>query len=615
MRFLLFTTFLYLAFLSGCGGGGSAAVSEIPSPLSSPATCGNGEIASATRPCRGRLTLPGIDNIPLSRISRTNAHMRRLWAATDYFSPVNGSREHGRLVRQTSCWSYIVECDDPEDRDSRPFTYFQNYSTAGDYEEIDYADAGLAPGSRTANAWFKRNIDNAAIRLVSLSIHPDGRGLVGQYGDALDFLVVQSAGNEASSEFPVRSGDPLFGGIKRAVDADKVVYVAGYDVNDNGDVVRHRRSSGCDTVSGACVWVPFLTPGIGPGTSFGTARVTAALASVLAVFPNTTPQNLGRLLKMSARSVPNLPNGLGVVDFTRLTTLDRNGEWRLVTSGGEFNSAVAPLQLNHVTLPGNAALASDFAISPDGGAVVFETVVKGAFARTTPNVLPGSRQQGGTPVVAGLGKGLTFRLSQPGAGLYAGGVYEYQPGNLFLSAGFGVRHDFFGLDDRYGYEPTLAYEANAGHRDLLFRISRQMTRGSKNGLVEWAQGTAVGFTARRSVALSEALRVEAALDLDKFAGGEAATVFGSLRMAESGWNRTLSVRLTHRPGPFATLTAAAELFVPADGADAFAAGVTLDVHFPHGTTQWFPGVVCRVAACGRRLRMAYDGRFWVHPSP
>ena len=357
-----------LFLLSGCDGGVSDELSQIPSPT----------------PRRGRLTLPGIDNIPLARISQTNAQMRGLWAATDHYSSVNGSREHGRLIRRTSCWSYIVECSDPEETASRPFTYFQNYNRAGDYQEIDYADAGLAVGSRHANAWFKREIDNAGIRLVSLSILPDGHGLVEQYGDALDFLVVHSAGNEKTDAFHVRPDDPLYNGIKHAVDADKVVYVAGYAVDGRGDIVRHPHSSGCDTVSSACVWVPFVTPGIGSGTSFGSPRVAAALASVLAVFPSTTHQNLAKMLKTSARKVTTLPNGLGVVDFTRLTTLDASGEWRLVNNSGEFNDAVAPLQLNHVTLPGNAAITSDFAISPDAGAVTFGTVLTGPSEEPRP---------------------------------------------------------------------------------------------------------------------------------------------------------------------------------------------------------------------------------------
>lgn len=504
--------------------------------------------------------------------------MRGLWAATDSYSSVNGSREHGRLIRRTSCWSYIAECEDPEETEARPFTYFQNYSRSGAYEEINYVAAGLAPRSRHATAWFKRELDNAGIRVASVSVLPDGYGLVGQYSDALDFLVVHSAGNESTSAFPVRPNDPFYSRIKRAADADKVVYVAGYAVTLRGDIVRHPRSSGCDTVSSACVWVPFVTPGVGAGTSFGSPRVAAALASVLAVFPNTTHQNLARMLKASARKVATLPNGLGVVDFTRLTTLDDSGEWRLVDNDGEFNDAVAPLRLNHVILPGNAAIASKFAISPDGEAVTFGTVLTGAFARTTPGVSGGFHGPG-SPVVAGVGEGLSFRLSQPDGDLYAGGVYRHEASNLFASAGVGVRDDFFGLDGRHGYDRTLGYEANAGHRDLFLRVSRQLAQGKENGLIKSAAGTAVGLTARRSFALSQDTRVGATLSLDKFAGGEARTVFGAVRMDASGWNRTLSVHLVHQPTPYAMLAAGAEVFSPAYGDDVFSAGVGLNVQF------------------------------------
>lgn len=583
MRLLLFTALLTaLSFLSGCGGGDAGEVSQIPSPILDPSdkTCGNGEVVPATQRCRGRSTLPGIGNIPLAKISRTNAQMRGLWAATDHYSSVNGSREHGRLIRRTSCWSYIVECDDPEETESRPFTYFQNYRRTGDYEEIDYVDAGLAsvPPHERANAWFKREIDNAGIRLASLSVLPDGRGLVGQYGDELDFLVIHSAGNEKTDAFPISPEEPLYGGVKRAMDADKVVYVAGYAVNALGEVVRHPRSSGCDTVSRACVWVPFVTPDVGAGTSFGAPRVAAALASVLAVFPNTTHQNLAKMLKTSVRKVSTLPNGLGVVDFTRLTTLDASGEWRLVNNKGEFNDAVMPMQLNHVTLPGNAAIASDFAISADGTAVTFGTVLKGTFERTRPSVSAGFRGHGNTRVAAGVGEGLSFQLAQPDGNLYAGGVYEHEPSNLFASAGFGIRNDFFGLDERYDYHRTLGYEANIGHRDLFFRVSRQMAQGRDNGLIESAAGTAIGFTARRSVAFPKGTQVGATLNLDKFAGGEAKTVFGTLRMGESGWNRTLAVHLVHRTSPHTMLTAGAEVFSPAHGDDVFTAGIGLKIH-------------------------------------
>ena len=592
MRTLLFTMLLtILSILTGCGGEFGEVV-QIPSATlgASDKTCGDGEVVPAEQPCRGRLTLPGIDNIPLASIVRTNGEMRRMWAVTDHYSSVNGASEHGRLIRQTSCWSYIVECDDPEETQSRPFTYFQNYKRGGDYEEIDYVDAGLGfvPPHERANAWFKREIDNAGIRLVSLSVLPDGHGLVGQYGDALDFLVIHSAGNEKTDAFPVSPEEPLYGGIGRATDADKVVYVAGYDVNARGAIVRHPRSSGCESVSSACVWAPFETPGVGAGTSFGAPRVAAALASVLAVFPNTTHQNLAKLLKTSARRVATLPNGLGVVDFTRLTMLDANGEWRLVDNRGAFNEAVAPLHLNHVTLPGNAAIASDFAISSDGEAVTFGTALTGAFGRTTPSVVAASHASG-PRVAAAIGEGFSLRLAQPDGDLYAGGMYEHEASNLFASAGFGIRNDFFGLDERHDYHRTLGYEANIGHRDLFVRISRQVSEGRDNGLIESAQGTAFGLTARQSFPLSEAMRIDTALNLDKFAGGEAKTVFGAVRMGDSGWNRTLSVHLVHRPGPHATFTAGAEVFSPAQGDEVFTAGVALNVQFgPASRRHAFP---------------------------
>ena len=579
MRTFLLTTLLAaLSLLSGCGGGGSDEVSQIPSPTLPPPsnkTCGNGEVVPNTQPCRGRLTLPGIDNIPLAAISRSNARMRGLWAATDHYSAVNGSRAHGQAIRRTSCWSYIVECDDPERTELRPFAYFQNYTRSGEYEEINYAEAGLPFDSRHANAWFKRQLDNTGVRLVSVSIQPDGHGLVGHYGNQLDFLAIHSAGNLKTDAFPVRPDDPLYRGIKQAVDANKVVYVAGYTEDLNGDVVRHPNSSGCDAVSGACVWVPFNTPGVGSGTSFGAPRVAAALASVLAVFPYTTHQDLARLLKLSAREVDTLPNGLGVVDFTRLTTMDDTGEWRLVANSGEFNRAVAPLNLNGVRLPGSGALSSDFAISAGGEKITLGTVVAGTFGRTAPSVSTGSHDPG--THVAGVGERLSFRLSQPDGDLYAGGVYEHEPSHLFASAGFGIRNDFFGLDERYDYDRTLGYEANVGHRNLFFRVSRQLAEGRENGLVQSAEGTAIGVTARRSFALSAGTRFDAALNLDKFAGGEARTVFGTVQMAEGGWNRTLSVHLLHQPTPYAAFTAGAEVFSPAYGDDVFFAGVGLNV--------------------------------------
>ena len=141
-------------------------------------------------------------------------------------------------------------------------------------------------------------------------------------------------------------------------------------------------------------------------------------------------------------------------------------------------------------------------------------------------------------------------------------LYEHEASNLFASVGLGIRNDFFGLDERHNYDRTLGYEANVGHRDLFFRVSRQIAQGRESGLIESAEGTAIGFTARRSFAVSEGTRFDAALNLDKFAGGEARTIFGTVQMDESGWNRTLSVHLVHQPSPHTVFTAGAEAFSP-----------------------------------------------------
>ena len=81
--------------------------------------------------CRQRHAADGslcraIERIPLSRISqnqRTDA--RPVGPRPITTVSVNGSRDHGQLIRRTACWSYIVECEDPEETRTRPFSYFQ----------------------------------------------------------------------------------------------------------------------------------------------------------------------------------------------------------------------------------------------------------------------------------------------------------------------------------------------------------------------------------------------------------------------------------------------------------------------------------------------------------
>ena len=247
--------------------------------------------------------------------------------------------------------------------------------------------------------------------------------------------------------------------------------------------------------------------------------------------------------------------------------------------GGSFNDAVAPLQLNRVILPGDAEITSNFAISPDGGSVTFGTMLTGAFERTVPNGLTGPHESG-TRVVGGSGGGAFLQFFPTQRRPVCGGPVRtrseqsvlHPPASASAMISSGPTRGT-AMTGHSGTKPT------SGHRDLFFRVSRQIAQGSQNGIIQSAEGTAIGFTARRSFDLSKGMRVDAALNLDKFAGGEAKTVFGNVRMDESDWNRTLSVHFVHQPSSHAVFTAGAEVFSPAQGEDVFIAGVKLNVQF------------------------------------
>lgn len=158
------------------------------------------------------------------------------------------------------------------------------------------------------------------------------------------------------------------------------------------------------------------------------------------------------------------------------------------------------------------------------------------------------------------------------------GLYEHEASNLFASVGLGIRNDFFGLDERHNYDRTLGYEANVGHRDLFFRVSRQIAQGRESGLIESAEGTAIGFTARRSFAVSGGTRFDAALNLDKFAGGEARTIFGTVQMdGVAGIGPCPSISYTNRVRTRCSLPEPRPS-VPR-GDDVFTAGAKLSVQF------------------------------------
>ena len=463
--------------------------------------------------------MPGIERIPLHAIRATRAEVARMYAIAEYGPP---NDLHANQVRSVACRSYIVhdDCDDP--RAAMPFT-LHGTEKVGDAAQTRDLRRRIGP----------------AVRLVSVSIRPLGNDMVGSEGAFLPFAVVQSAGNdEREAFFPpdeVARNSAIVRNVRAAVAADKVLYVGGYRTNDDGSVERHPESTGCAGVDEGCLYAPYTFP-VGTvsvsGTSYSAPNVASALASVLAVFPETKGTDLIRLAKACARAEPGL-SGLGRADFSCMTTMDENGEWRVVGVG----ALVAPAAMNRLSFPGEARIGGSFTGS--GGVPI-------ALATVRPGLFAASGFSAGLPAgaLAAPDTGRFFPVVLESVGVDAfGGGYATE-GGFFAAAAYGRRRGFFGLDGAFGYDGAHALDADMGHRNVFLRLSRQWAAGR---LVRAARGTALGLTARKRFRLAPTVALELSATADRFLSGSAETVFGPVSIAGSGWNEAASAALRVTP--------------------------------------------------------------------
>ena len=65
-----------------------------------------------------------------------------------------------------------------------------------------------------------------------------------------------------------------------------------------GIMSAHDLSNSCRDVDDGCIWAQFDFPGIGGGTSASAPQFASALASVLAVFPDTSAGDLAAFGKI-----------------------------------------------------------------------------------------------------------------------------------------------------------------------------------------------------------------------------------------------------------------------------------------------------------------------------
>lgn len=503
---------LGVLLLTGCGGGGGDGT--LPASTATPRPVPAAPPVQPVPTTRGAFAAPGIERIPLGAIRAIQAEVARMYAIAEYGPP---NDLHANQVRTVACRSYIVhgDCDDP--RGAMPFTLHGT-------EEV---------GDAAQTRDLRRRI-GTAVKLVSVSIKPLGNDMVGLEGASLPFAVVQSAGNDGReaffpSDFPSdEAALEIAANVRAAIAADKVLYVGGYRANDDGSVERHPDSTGCTGVDESCLYAPYAFP-IGTvsvsGTSYSAPNVASALASVLAVFPETKGTDLIRLAKACARAEPGL-SGLGRADFSCMTELDENGEWRVVGVG----AIVSPAAMNRLSFPGDARIGGSFT-GRGGVPIALATVRPGLFAISgfsagVPAGVP--VESGFFPVISG----------DDGANAFGGGYAT--AGGFFAAAAYGKRRGFFGLGGAFGYDGAHALDADVGHRNVFLRLSRQWSAGR---LVRAVEGTALGLTARKRFRLTPTVELDLSATADRFLGGKAETVFGPVSIAGSGWYEAASAAL------------------------------------------------------------------------
>ena len=128
--------------------------------------------------------LPGIDTIPHRAIRLSPAEVRQFFLVTDIFEG-----GHARGVRNSACLSYItsVDCSEPLNPRTTPFSFLARGKYGGTIAE-SAADS-------------VREIVRRGWTLVTKSDANAVGGILDQFGADLPFVLIDSAGNDATDNF------------------------------------------------------------------------------------------------------------------------------------------------------------------------------------------------------------------------------------------------------------------------------------------------------------------------------------------------------------------------------------------------------------------------------
>ena len=517
----------------------------------------------------GRHAISGLETIPTDMIQVTKKEMQSMWVVADtsdasWHSPDDDNDlTHAGAISSIACHSYLVMSSNCElsgittiirntddtitsNSGTAPFTGLFDFKSTNDFDE---------------GFWFGeevRKIKPKIVSLAGLSLHffldkdPDP-----------SYLIIQAAGNYKSDYIGEQSMPVDHELAINAVKANKLIYIAGWDKDENGNYVRNFYSSGCkysddklnDELDG-CLWTRFEFDG-GGGTSVSSQNFAAALASVLAVFPDTLPQDLAKFGKSCAKksgegieALLRQSGGVGVADFNCMggvvdalvnlptggsTDVSINGQ-RVTVGGRELSLGFAGHGLyRHLLWPGS---------SGTGGGT------DGPGGRTAFNVLP-----------TGAGTGL-FSLT-------------HLRGEWFAGVAAGNREDFFGYS--YGHDEVREWRLTTGHRNLFATLSKQSSAGSD--FIDSAAGRALSLTVQQYLSLTDNTHAVVSAVADRFLGGKANIPVGNIKLNGGGWNNRISVDTKTALGRNAAFSASATYHSPEHGEDGYTLSAGLHWRF------------------------------------
>ena len=467
---------------------------------------------------------------------------------------VTTNRDHGRDVQVGACVGYapggcIVEAapefsGSPHTVSNAPFTY------------IEPRDPNHQYGTFNQDELRARLREHPDLVIASLSVEV-APNLDPKTINDEGVVVVKSAGNDGVEDWrvahhqywsydsvPLQPGEtpPSQGGnrfpeegalLLQQLANNQVLLTAGYAKDGNGRFIPHPLTTQCGGLEDGCLYGPFefavpvFTANI-QGTSLTAPFVAAGLASVLAVFPETSGEDLIRLAKACAVSEPGLPNGLGRFS---LACMDNSEEFHLPKGTTVSEESTASVQARATSF------AHAFVATPLPGESTFTFTVEG---------VPLVREMGGhfdhrvgflPAETVTEEKKASFSLFFDRAHQVPGVRYGSDAYFVAASLAQEVPH-FMG---NAGYT-TSGVQVAAGTNSAFLRYQSQEGHHDGGGVVSNVAGTGLGATLRHTFATPIGA-VQPFLHLDRFMGGEAETAQGSLVLRKSDWNSELGLSL------------------------------------------------------------------------